>query len=198
MNDTNPPPDLSTIFQLADELEILQRLPRTGFVMSGVTNPQTVAAHSFAVAVWALLLLERLPDRHSLDSAKILLMCILHEFAETRLGDIPQPARHLLGPDSVAQAERTIVDDMLAHLPSPWRSAWHEFDSAQSREARIVKAADKLELMHRILVYERQNNGSFHHFWQWQENFRDAGIPEAQELFDELKRRHALLHHSPT
>lgn len=183
---------LSAIFSLVDELEILQRLPRTGFIMYGVPYPQTVAAHTFAVTLWALLLLERLPDRHSLDREKILLMCILHEIAEARLGDIPQPARHLIGDTAVSHAEALTVDDMLAEMPPAWRAAWHEFEAAQSREARIVKAADKLELMHRVLLYERQQQGALEHFWQWQENFRDAGLPEAVELFDEMKRRRAV------
>jgi len=79
---------------------------------------------------------------------------------------------------------------MLADMPPSWRNAWHEFEDAQSYEARIVKAADKLELMHRVLLYQRQHNGDLEHFWQWDPNFRSAGIPQAQELFDELKRRH--------
>jgi len=80
---------------------------------------------------------------------------------------------------------------MLADMPPSWRNAWHEFENAQSLEARIVKAADKLELMHRILMYEHQHNGSFEPFWHWEDNFRWAGIPQARELFDEMKRRHA-------
>ncbi len=190
MTTAHSPVSMDGLFALADELEILQRLPRAGYVMSGVTAPQTVAAHTFGVALWSLLLLERLPDAAALDRAKILTMAVLHEVAETRLGDIPQPARMAIGDELVSQAERRMADEMLAAMPAAWRAAWHEFEDAQTREARIVKAADKLELMHRILMYEHQHNGEFSRFWAWEGNFRWADIPEARALFEEMKRRH--------
>ncbi len=180
-----------SIFELADSLEILQRLHRTGFVMSGVSEPQTIAAHTFGVALWTLLLLERMPDKTSLDTAKMLRMAILHETAEARIGDIPMPARRYLNGELISQAEKEAVQDMFADFPGDWRLVWEEFEEAQSREARIVKAADKLELMHKILAYEHSHNGEFERFWENDNNFRWAGISEAKEIFEEMKRRHA-------
>ena len=189
MADTRIPFD--SIFELADSLEILQRLHRTGFVMSGVSEPQTIAAHTFGVALWTLLLLERMPDKTSLDTAKMLRMAILHETAEARIGDIPMPARRYLNGELISQAEKEAVRDMFADFPGDWRLVWEEFEEAQTREARIVKAADKLELMHKILVYEHSHNGEFERFWENDNNFRWAGISEAKEIFEEMKRRHA-------
>jgi putative hydrolase of HD superfamily len=181
---------LEAAFALADELEILQRLPRAGFVMSGVTAPQTVAAHSFGVALWCLVLMERVAAPATLDRAKVLTMAVLHELAEARLTDIPQPARRYLGEQLVSDAERRVVDDLLAAGPAPWRAAWHEFEDGATLEARIVKAADKLELMHRILMYEQQHNGALARFWHGDKNFRWEGLAAARELFEEMQRRH--------
>jgi putative hydrolase of HD superfamily len=178
------------IFTFADEMEILQRLPRTGYVMSGVSEPQTVGAHTAAVALWCLLLLERMAERDTIDRCKVLGMAVLHEMGEARLSDIPHPARRYLGPEAVSAAERQAVDEMLADMPAEWRELWHEFEDGETLEARVVKAADKLELMHRILCYERYGNGEFERFWQWDPNFRSAGLDAAAELFDEMKRRH--------
>jgi len=181
---------LDAAFALADELEILQRLPRAGFVMSGVTAPQTVAAHSFGVALWCLMLMERVDAPATLDRAKVLTMAVLHELAEARLTDIPHPARLYLGEQVVSDAERRVVDDMLAACPAYWRAIWHEFEDGATLEARLVKAADKLELMHRILMYEQQHNGALARFWRGDKNCRWEGLPAARELFEEMKRRH--------
>ena len=181
----------NALFELADSLEVLQRLHRTGFVMSGVATPQSIADHTFGVTLWTLLLLERLPDKATLDVAKMLRMAILHETAEAKIGDIPLPARRYLNSEHISRAEQQAVNDMFQDFPDEWRLTWEEFEAAQSREARIVKAADKLELMHKILAYESSGTGNFERFWENDDNFRWAGIPEAKELFEEMKRRHA-------
>jgi putative hydrolase of HD superfamily len=181
---------LTAIFDFADEMEILQRLPRTGYVMSGVTGPQTVGAHTFGTALWCLLLIDRMEQRDTIDRAKVLTMAALHETGEARIGDIPMPARRYLGSQAVSNAERKAVDAILSGMPAHWREVWHEFEDGQSLEARIVSAADKLELMHRILCYERQGNGEFERFWVWDPNFRSAGLAAAEEIFAEMKRRH--------
>ena len=179
------------LFSLADEMEILQRLERTGYVMSGVTNPQTVGSHVFGVTLWCLLLIERMKEAEPIDIAKVLRMAVIHEIGEARIADIPMPARQYLGSETVSQAESRAVQDMLKGFPDHWYDTWHEFETGETREARIVKAADKLELMHKILCYEHAHNGTFEKFWLNDNNFRWAGIEEAQEIFEEMKRRHS-------
>lgn len=183
--------DMDACFRFADEMEILQRLPRAGYVMSGVSSPQTVGAHVFGVALWCLLLVERMSSE-DIDREKVLLMAVLHEMAEARITDIPAPARRYLGDNAVSEAEQRAVQDMLTEFPEEWRTIWEEFEAAESVEARMVKAADKLELMHKILLYERYGTGEFERFWEWDRNFSWHGVPQAKELFDEMKRRHDM------
>ncbi len=181
---------LETIFDFADEMEILQRLQRTGYVMSGVTNPQTVGDHSFGVALWSMLLVERMKNKEKISMKKVLMMSVLHEAAEARISDIPKPGRDIIGDKTISDSERKIAKDMLKDFPEEWINTWNEFEDAETLEGRIVKAADKLEMMHKILCYERSHNGSFDKFWDWDKNFPDHGIPEAREIFEEMKKRH--------
>jgi len=182
--------NLNTIFDFADEMEILQRLQRTGFVMSGVTNPQTVGEHSFGVSLWVMLLVERIKTKGKIDIAKVLKMATLHETAETRISDIPMPGRKYLGDKNVSDAERKATKEIFKNFPKEWQAIWAEFEDAKTLEARIVKAADKLEMMHKILCYEKHQNGTFKKFWEWDKNFPDYGLTEAQEIFIEMKKRH--------
>jgi len=181
---------LKTIFDFADEMEILQRLQRTGYVMTGVTNPQTVGDHSFGVVLWSMLLVERMESKEKISMGKVLKMAVLHEAAEARISDIPRPGREIIGDKTVSEAERIVAKNMLKDFPEEWINTWNEFEDAETLEARIVKAADKLEMMHKILCYEKHHNGSFDKFWEWDKNFPDNGIQEAREIFKEMKTRH--------
>ena len=61
----------------------LKDLPRTGWVRSGVQEPESVAAHSWGMAVLALHFAPK-----NLDLAKVLAMCIIHDLPEVRVGDL--------------------------------------------------------------------------------------------------------------
>jgi len=181
---------LKTIFDFADEMEILHRLQRTGYVMTGVTNPQTVGTHTFGVALWSMLLVERMENKEEISMEKVLKMAVLHEAAEARISDIPRPGREIIGDKTVSDSERKIAKDILKDFPEEWINTWNEFEDAETLEARVVKAADKLEMMHKILCYEKHGRGRFDKFWDWEKNFPDNGIPEAREIFFEMKNRH--------
>lgn len=179
------------LFDFADEMEILQRLDRTGYVMTGVPKPQSVAAHIFGVALWSMLLMDRMRENNpQIDQAKVLKMAILHEVGETRIGDIPYPARKYLGNQNVSKAEEAAVNDLFEGFSVHWFESWLEFEKADSLEANIVKAADRLEMMHKILCYERHHSGCLEKFWAVDANFRWSGIQEAKELFEQMKAMH--------
>src|SRR4051812_41576320 len=76
------------------ELQRLKRLDRTGWTLRGLPNgTESVAAHSFGVSVTAMLLADRCTARGvSLDVEKVLRIALLHDWAETRVGDMPRTA----------------------------------------------------------------------------------------------------------
>ena len=61
----------------------LKELPRAGWVRVGVSQPESVAAHSWGVA-WLVLTL--CPT--NLDRGRALAIAVLHDLAEVRVGDI--------------------------------------------------------------------------------------------------------------
>ncbi|MCA9613532.1 MAG: hypothetical protein KC586_12320, partial [Myxococcales bacterium] len=56
-------------------------------------------------------------------------------------------------------------------------------------EARVVRAADKLQLVLRLHRYELQRRGQLDELWQSPGNFRDRGLRLVKEAFDEILRR---------
>lgn len=124
--------------RLAREAMGLKEVDRAGWKRIGVTHPESVAAHSWGVALLALL---RCPPE--LDRHKLLAMAILHDLAEVRVGDLTPH-------DGVTKAEKhrreaEAMDALLAHRPE-LRAIWDEAEAGVSPEARFLKQLDRAEM----------------------------------------------------
>ena len=80
---------------------------------------------------------------------------------------------------------------MARTLPARQQETWREMEDGESLEARVVKAADKIQMMTKALVYGRQRRGDLHEFWKNDKNFRDRELAVAKECFALLQARHA-------
>jgi putative hydrolases of HD superfamily len=168
--------DQDALIDLFIETTTLKRLPRTGWGMRGVAHVESVADHSFGVAFMALILAHALneapasPDAGelSLDVEKVLVMALLHDLAEVRLTDLPSTAVRLIPREVKSQAEASAMADLLAPLPqiAHLRTLWHEFEDQTSPEGRLVRDADKLEMMVQCLRYEQAGSRGLEEFWQ--------------------------------
>ena len=83
------------VLRLFEAIHPLDRVARAGYVLRGVTEPESVAAHSHFVSLMTLLFCDEHPEM--LDRGKALTMALIHDLAEAELMDIPMPAadRHL-------------------------------------------------------------------------------------------------------
>ena len=84
----------------------LKRTPRAGWFRVGVDRPESVADHSFSLALLAWRLARETPG---LDANRVVLMALLHDFPEARLTDIPNPAKWLLPEGAFEEAERRVT-----------------------------------------------------------------------------------------
>lgn len=149
----------------------LKRLPRAGWLMRGAPHVESVADHSYATTLVALALVEVLNASGvlpaPLDLEKVLTIAALHDLAEARLTDLPASAQRLIPAAVKRQAEVTALGEMLAGLPGAERlvAAWHEFEDASTPEGRLVRDADKIEMMVQCLRYEQTGVRSLAEFW---------------------------------
>jgi putative hydrolase of HD superfamily len=72
------------LIKFFDELGLLKKMQRTGWLLIGAERGDTVAAHSFRVAVIAYCLAEM----KGLNPEKVAVMGLIHDIPETRIGDI--------------------------------------------------------------------------------------------------------------
>jgi len=135
-------------FQIAG----LKKLPRSGWkIKLGLDNSESVAEHSYMMSVMAMVL----SDLKSLNSEKVIKMSILHDWAESKIGDFMPDE---IGNDKKSELENYAMMEILESLPqslqSDYQKMWDEFLVRKTPEARLVYELDKLEMALQAKIYE--------------------------------------------
>ncbi|HWM92404.1 MAG TPA: HD family hydrolase [Thermoanaerobaculia bacterium] len=178
-----------SLLDLFLELQILDRVPRSGYVLRGVSDPESVTEHSWHVLflVWALG-----TRIEGIDLHRAVEIALVHDLAELRVGDLPRTASQYFPEGAKKTAELAAMGDVLAPLPERAMGLYREYQDGTTPEARLVKACDKLQLMLKVAAYERWGTGALAEFWDNPDNFPGGGFEVVQELFEELRRRRTL------
>jgi putative hydrolase of HD superfamily len=165
----------------------LSELPRTGWLLRGVRPCESIAEHSFGVAAVAMLLVDALrAEGEAVDGERVLRMALVHDVPEACTGDVPMPQKT----PKLLEGLRELEESLAARLLPPEEARlWSEADDGRTLEARVVKAADKLQMMLEALVYERAHRGDVTELWDNPKNFNDRGLEVAREIFAELRAR---------
>jgi putative hydrolases of HD superfamily len=173
------------------ELQRLKRLDRTGWVLRGLPpGAESVAAHSYGVALTAMLLADECAARGvEVDAGRLLRIALLHDLQETRTGDMPRTVAQYYGAETRRAAERAAFDDVMRGAGERHAAAYAElhedYESRASVEARLVKAADVVDLLTQALAFERAGARGLAEFWEGAEG-RDFGLEgEAREVVRE-------------
>ncbi|RMD82746.1 MAG: HD domain-containing protein [Chloroflexi bacterium] len=185
-------PDLSAFLP---RLLSLKLLPRTGWLQRGVRDVESIAEHSYSVAVLCLLIGDHI---EGIDRGRLLAIALLHDLAESLLGDLPATATRLLGKATKRQAERDGLVSLIGHLPraGEYLALWEEYTAGTSREARLVKAVDRLELMAQAIAYERTGVRGLDEFWPPNDDWA-AEFPPVEALAAHLRAERAKLQWQP-
>jgi len=177
------------------ELQRLKSLERTGWMLRGIAaGAESVADHSFGVAVTAMLLGDELMARGvKLEMERVLRVALLHDWAEARVGDLPRTASEYFGAQARREAESAAFREMVGGVETKAvaekYSALHEdYEARESLEARVVKAADVIDLLVQTLSFERAGVRGLDEFWDnvAERDFRLDGV--AGEVVGEVLR----------
>ncbi len=172
---------------LFQALHPLDRVPRAGYLLRGVTEPESVSAHSHAIALLALLFLDEYPGRWDRDTT--LAMALVHDLAESQLMDIPMPVADAHMRDAKRNAEQAIFEGLFARFPARYAELHAAFAEASVPEAKLLRGLDKAQMMIKVSAYEAEGRGRLAEFWTNPANFRDFGVQEVSDLFEAICRR---------
>ena len=154
------------------ELQRLKRLDRTGWVLRGLPpGAESVASHSYGVALTAMLLADECAARGvAVDVGRVLRIALLHDLQETRTGDMPRTVADYYGAGARRAAERAAFDDIMrgagAGQAALYAALHEDYEGRESLEARLVKAADVVDLLAQALAFERAGARGLGEFWE--------------------------------
>jgi putative hydrolase of HD superfamily len=134
---------ITGILEFLNQVELLKSVTRHSW--SSKNRHESVAEHSWRMAVFAMVLTDEFPN---LDMRKVLEMCLIHDFGEAYEGD--HPAFHKQPADKVSieeRAVRKIIETLPNKMQKRLLNTWKEYEDYQTEEAKLVKALDKLEVI---------------------------------------------------
>lgn len=179
------------------EIGKLKKQKRSGWVLRDVKNPETIAEHSFRVALMSWLLADK---KEKLNIERIIKMALIHDICEVYAGDItpydsilPKSKKDLkklmrTNPRFSNTEKRELA---LEKHKKEWQALvkitsrlgrklreeildlWLDYEEGQTKEGRFLKQVDKVENLLQALEY-----------WKKDKNF--PIIPwwiEAREIF---------------
>ena len=131
------PAQLLKILRVAEKLKC-----NTRHCVTSTGRPESVAEHSWRLALMAMLLTGEFPE---LDLNRVIRMCLIHDLGEAFTGDIPT----FVKTDADSRREDDLFDRWIQTLPADVRGEWEslleEMNAQKTGEAKLYKALDRLE-----------------------------------------------------
>ena len=139
----------------------LKRTPRTGWTKYPEITSQveSVADHSFRIALMAFVFgLQQQQGEGSLDVQKLVTIALVHDISESIVGDITphcgisKEEKNRLEVEAMQKLKHVLGDVAGETI----EALWLEYENGSSREARVVKELDKLEMLLQASEYENE------------------------------------------
>lgn len=179
------------IIELFENIGILKRLPRMGWKIRGVPECETVAAHSFRVVFIALIIGELIKNKYEINFEKLLKCAVLHEIPETYITDLALKPAQYIGFDIKKNAEISAFKDIFKDFKfgAEYLNNWLEFENSLTIEGKIVRIADKMDMMIQAYEYEKNGTRGLEDFWRNSANFENYEIDIVADIYGALKKK---------
>jgi len=177
------------LLELFRQAGLLKTVKRTGWALKGIEEVESVADHSWRVALMCALL----GKEKNLDISKVVLMALIHDLGEIEIGDLRwESGRKVIGDQKEKHAdEEKSVKKLFKGIKDSgeYVALWQEFNEQKTKEARFVKQVDKLEMAFQALEYEQAGcpKDSLNEFWENAEKYLEG--QELEGLFRLLQEK---------
>jgi putative hydrolases of HD superfamily len=131
----------------------LKNISRQGWVDKlSLKHPESVADHSYSMAIMGMAI----SDLENYNSEKISKMILLHDLAESKIGDYTP---NQISKENKVKIENNAYDEMISVLPESiklqYAQIWEEYQKHESPESKIVHQIDKLEMALQAKMYQK-------------------------------------------
>ena len=134
----------------------LKKIPRQGWIDKlSIDKPESVADHVFSMSIIGMIF----SDLENYNTEKILKIILLHDLAESITGDMT--------PEQISKEEKTVLEnnvmkkilmDLPIALQTQYSILWEEYQSNNSKEAKIVHQLDRLEMALQAKIYSKEEH----------------------------------------
>ena len=139
---------LESFFQKVLELK---NIPRQGWKNKlDMNNVESVADHSYSTAMMSMVL----SDLEGLNTEKIIKMALLHDLAESVIGDVtPDEIKDERKISMENKAMIRILENLPSNVSQHYIILWDDFQKNSSKEANLLHEIDKLEMAFQAKFY---------------------------------------------
>lgn len=178
--------EIKNLLDFFIEVGQLKRIKRSGWVLRGVNNSESIADHSFRLALIAWFL----GKKKKLDIKKIIKMALLHDLCEIYAGDttpydkilfnnktllIDKKKRRKLFADwprfsqkekkeffnekykKETQALKKLTTKLAVDLREEIRHLWRDYENGLTKEGRFVRQVDRIENLLQAFEYKKED-----------------------------------------
>ena len=143
-----------------------KRLLRTGWIREKIKDPESVAEHSFALSLMALIL----ADYFGLDKEKLIKMAILHDLGELVTGDIVWARGRVVDLDKLESKIKKELKGIekifnIIGKGDEYKKLFLELTERKTPEAIFFWELDKLEVCLQALIYEKEQGKKLEEFF---------------------------------
>ena len=194
--------ELDKILDFLIEVGKLKRMKRRGWVMRKVKDPESIADHTFRMAILAWIL----GSFKNLDTKKIVKMALVHDLCEVYAGDTTpyEPFLNKIKNEKelekllkiwpkFSQKEKIkfakekfkkefkslkkILKKLPKHLQKEMIELWLEYEKGLTKEGRFVRQLDRIENLIQALEYLKEGNKfAIGPWWEQKEELIDDPI----------------------
>lgn len=185
--------DINNFIEFQEIIGKLKHLKRTGWVIRDVPSPETVASHSWRMAVMAMQKETELQNMN-INVNHVIQMCLLHDVSEAIVGDIV-PEHHQITDKKISKQEKHLLEvQAIENMSNKYsfnklRTLFIEYEEQKTPEAIVVKNLDKLDMILQayeyITMYSKLPRlGEFMEY-----NHQDITMPIFLSELEEIKAR---------
>ncbi len=134
----------------------LKKIHRQGWIDKlSIKNPESVAEHSYSMAIMGMVI----SDMENHNSEKILKMILLHDLAESEIGDYT-PGEISIKKKKVLEGKAfsKIIENLPNNMKTEYQKLWDEYQKSDSIEAKIVHQLDRLEMVLQAKIYQSEGH----------------------------------------
>lgn len=171
---------MKEILNFLIEIGKLKKIKRKGWVLRGVKDPETIAAHSFRIAIISWFL----GKQKKLNINKILKMSLIHDLCEVYAGDttpydtilpknkkqwkkilekwprLPKKEKEKIFFEKFKK-ENKALEKLILKLPldlkKEIKNLWVDYERGVSQEGKFVRQVDRVENLLQALEYWEKN-----------------------------------------